>query len=362
MLSLSIGILMALVLAEGSLWILDVEPFQVVTKRWLVNEEEPGILYHCYPSNPHNELDPVPDVSSGPWKLTTALLTPIEVPLSRLNETPFCVEYRNSTQGLRDRIFDPYPREGMLRIVGVGDSFAVGEGVPEDLSLLRHLDRALGENVEVLNGGRPGADTAEEAQTLKRLTKKFNSTRGLIVFVPNDVVLTTELSRRQEYIHDLINIRSENLEEYENDAWYTGHSRLAHFVGSFFAMKSIKAGTVQWYLDSYSDEHNSDNLVQLRRDFESVARLPGVQVGVVLYPLLEGLEGGYPLASVHEVVEKIATSTGLPVLDLAPVFSGMKSETLWVHPVDHHPNGTAHRLAAQAIADWLKTVPGFLTP
>ena len=46
--------------------------------------------------------------------------------------------------------------------------------------------------------------------------------------------------------------------------------------------------------------------------------------------------------------------------DLAPVFAGRDTASLWVHSVDHHPNGKAHGLAAGAIAEWLRTIPGFL--
>jgi hypothetical protein len=54
---------------------------------------------------------------------------------------------------------------------------------------------------------------------------------------------------------------------------------------------------------------------------------------------------------------------GLPVLDLAPAFAGQRTEDLWVHPCDHHPNGRAHAIAGRALADWLQRgVPGFLTP
>ena len=53
----------------------------------------------------------------------------------------------------------------------------------------------------------------------------------------------------------------------------------------------------------------------------------------------------------------------MPVLDLAPFFEGRKTSALQVHPADHHPNGKAHRIAAEAIVGWLRDeVPGFLAP
>jgi hypothetical protein len=80
-----------------------------------------------------------------------------------------------------------------------------------------------------------------------------------------------------------------------------------------------------------------------------------------VYPLLEQLESSYPLAPVHEAILARAERAGLPALDLAPVFAGQNSSHLWVHETDHHPNGTAHARAADAIVDWLRREhPGFL--
>ena len=84
---------------------------------------------------------------------------------------------------------------------------------------------------------------------------------------------------------------------------------------------------------------------------------------LVLYPLMFGFEGGYPLQFVHDRVREMAEAEGLAVLDVAPVFDGQSTRDLQVHPVDHHPNGRAHGLAARALAEWLRSdVPGFLNP
>ena len=83
----------------------------------------------------------------------------------------------------------------------------------------------------------------------------------------------------------------------------------------------------------------------------------------MLYPLMLRFETEYPLTPVHDHVAAIAQNAGLPVLDLTSAFEGADTESLWVHPTDHHPNGKAHSIAAGAIVEWLKRdVPGFLSP
>ena len=44
-------------------------------------------------------------------------------------------------------------------------------------------------------------------------------------------------------------------------------------------------------------------------------------------------------------------AAGIPQHDLLPVLQGQKTEALWVHPVDMHPNELAHRLAADSLVE-----------
>lgn len=359
--ALFLGIGVALLLAELGFRFLALGPPELITKRWLIDESRPGRLYHCYPSNPHREFDPVPDVTRGRWRLESALFEPEPIPLEELEDTPWCVEYRTSSQGLRDREYSNQPPEGVARILGVGDSFAVGEGVPVELGLFAQLDALLGEKTEVLNGAQPGVNTREELAILKRLRTRFHCRRALVVFVPNDIELNPELAASQDYINDLINIRAERLEEATRSNWIVEVSRLGRYLDMVSTMRKASRSTIAWYRDSYSPQRNEENLRRLSGYFREMTALPDCRVVLVLYPLLEGFTTDYPLGEVHRRVSDLAVEAGLPVLDLAPVFSGIEPSELWVHPVDHHPNGRAHGLAAKAIVEWLtRDHPDFL--
>jgi hypothetical protein len=85
-------------------------------------------------------------------------------------------------------------------------------------------------------------------------------------------------------------------------------------------------------------------------------------VVLALYPLLEGFEEVYPLQAVHDSVAAMARSAGLDVIDLAPAFAGRSTRSLWVHPSDHHPNGSAHAIATRALLEGLHRIDGFLAP
>jgi lysophospholipase L1-like esterase len=276
-------------------------------------------------------------------------LPPRPLPLSQLVETPWCVEYRLSSQGLRDRPYGPVP-PGVLRIAGVGDSFVAGEGVPLGLSLCKQLEQLLGSGYEVVNAGRPGLGTQGELARWRSLAP-LGCRRAIVVFIANDVDVTAPLQQRQAYINDLINIRQENLDRIYGRP--SGGSRLLEYARQKLLLRDITRDTVQWYLDCYSDE-NRNNVARLEQAIRDFAANPDCPVVFVLYPLLENLERGYPLQRIHDLVGGMLQGAGIAYLDLAATFQGQDTRSLWVHDVDHHPNGKAHRLAAEAIARWLK--------
>jgi len=337
------------------------QPPRLRSARVLRDLTDVNAAYYCYSSNPNGELESVPDVAKGRWELIDLTFEANEIPIARMAETPWCMKIEFSQQGMRDRFYDPMPAAGVSRIALVGDSFAFGAGVPMERTLSRQMERRLGDAYEVINASAIGVDTRAEAASLPLVTAALNSSRAIVVFIPNDISLTPELLARQDYVNDLINVRDRYLEKHEADAWYTGHSRLLRVIGSWLDMRRIGRDTLQWYRDSYQEEFNGENLERLAADFRSIAATPNCRVVLVIYPLMEGLEGRYPLRDVHETVARMARTAGLPTLDLAPVFEGHRTASLQVHPADRHPNGKAHAIAAEAIVSWLRTdVPGFL--
>jgi hypothetical protein len=359
--SVVLGLLVALSLAEGVVRVFGIHPARMQTKRMLINESDPSVQYHCYPSNPHGEFQPVPDLRDGNWKLLTYTFEPVQLPLEDIEETPWCVRYDFSSQLIRDREYPPDPPAGVARIAMVGDSFVFGEGVPLDRTLPRQVESLLGTGFEVINGGVVGADTVQEIQVLDSIVREAGCSRAIVVFIPNDISLTRPLARQQEYINDLIVLRDSYLDEYESRRWYTGHLRLFHIIGSQLTLRRVHRETIQWYRDCYDPRHNRLNLLALAADLRALADRPDCQVAFVIYPLLEGMERNYPLKDVHETVSRMARAAGLPVLDLAETLEGHRTESLWVHPADRHPNGRAHAIAAEAIVEWLqRDVPGFL--
>jgi lysophospholipase L1-like esterase len=300
-------------------------------------------------------------LTQGDWQLKTYTLEPKTLPIEQVNKTPWCVKYEHSFKGIRDRDYPEFPPKDVLRIVCVGDSFVFGEGVPVEKTLVRQLEGLAGKSVEIINGGQMGFDTLQELDILTTIAREGHCSRGIIVFIPNDIAAAPKLAGRQKYINDLVQIRDVYLQKYNQQNWHSGHLKSFQFINSPIAMNKIKQETIQWYLDLYDPRHNQNNLQIFKEAIQFIPQIPDCQNVLILYPLLEGFETGYPLQAIHDQVKSIAEHAGIPVLDLMDAFRGQKTADLWVHPTDHHPNGTAHQIAASAIYEWLKKdVPGFL--
>lgn len=357
--AVALGVVVALAAAEGLLRVTGVGvPHE--TSRTLLNQHDESVWYQCYDSDPNGELRPVPDVSSGRWRLLRNTIPAEPLPLERLPETPWCVAYHSGSQGVRGKAVTPVPAPGRLRIVGVGDSFAHGDGVPEDLTLFAQLQRELGERVEVVNCGLSGADLERTVRVLDWAVGAYRPDRAIVVFIPNDVQLSPDLEARQDLVYDLINVRAEQA---QSEPSPLEALRLVRLVTGALRMRRVTAATLDLYRDMYDPAQNGPALDRLRGELRNVVAMSGDGSVLVLYPLMSGFEQGYPLQFVHDRVRAMAEAEGLHVLDLAPAFAGQSTRRLQVHPVDHHPNGKAHGIAARALAEWLREdVPGFLTP
>ncbi len=360
--AVAFGLFVGCVVAEIGLRLLGQDLFRLGAKTYLVSGTE-NANYHCYPDNYSGDLMPVPDASRGSWRLYDSSVPPNELQLAELDKTPWCVEYRMSSQKLRDREYPPAPPPGVIRVLGVGDSFAMGVGVPVERSLFRQLNALAGLDVEIVNAARSGSYIMHEYAQVEKLTVPLNCTRVLVVFIPNDIQPNASQIEQESYINDLVNVRESYLDAHLETHSLAGRSRLLTLVQRLWETRRIQKETIRWYLDCYDEEQNPEGITMIKSIFAHFASLPTAEVALVMYPMLEGLDGNYPLAPIHRMVEQFAIEAGLPVLDLAPSFAGHDPSDLWVHPCDHHPNSRAHTIAAQAIYQWLTTeLPWFLDP
>src|SRR5690606_16307135 len=111
------------------------------------------------------------------------------------------------------------------RILALGDSYLMGQGVKRQDLWLRQLEELLNKRfpeapIETINTGQAAYNTAMELQLLNQRGLEYQPHLVLLSFVPNDVepdVFTKE--PKVEFL-------TEYTSSYTNDDWLTPHSEL----------------------------------------------------------------------------------------------------------------------------------------
>jgi lysophospholipase L1-like esterase len=324
---------------------------RIVDPRW-------RMLLDCFPSNPRGYFDidlrePANDAlyrGLAPYRFEAIA-----------RDHRWAVEVRYNALRFRDVPPEPRPR-GFRRVVILGDSFAEGQGVKQADTLARVLERLLERRApgryEVRNCGRRGIDFPE----------LFGSFEDALAYEPdlviytltlNDAVQPLEFRERQSYVNDWILDRTR-----APDALPAPQSlfrpRVFDFVNDRLIALVIGRETTRWYLDMWSDANRRgwQRTQEYLREMQRRLDWRGARLLVAPWPLLVGLEQGYPFTPIHDTIHRFCLVSGIPHHDLLATFAGRPSADMWVHPVDHHPNELANRLAAEALVpDVLKLAP-----
>ncbi len=119
-------------------------------------------------------------------------------------------EIKINSKGLRDLERTYEKQTGNYRILGLGDSFAFGHGLPlkeSYLSLLeKKLQNKLGDHLEVIKAGSPGVGFKEYLSILEQEGVKYNPDLILVsFFVGNDVNRDITIDNAQQSENTKIN-------------------------------------------------------------------------------------------------------------------------------------------------------------
>lgn len=364
--ALIVGLLAGLLLVEFGLRVLGIRPERYQPPRWLawdgtayrdlgiwgnglirqasrfraqgvlMGEYVPGAKFkEVFDSNPRGYFDPDNSV-------------PMEVNLL----------------GLRGPLVTPQKPPGVFRILGLGDSFTFAVGVREPDTCLRRLESQLNiarpaggdaPTFQVLNAGTQGYNIRDEVLYLEHRWLPLAPDLVLVNFYLNDA-----------YADDAFRNMGEALGIYVKPQGMGRLSYVVDLVQHQWAVRQQRRETKDYYLGSFFKEANKyvDDPALLSIDWKQsrdalahaveLGQQHGFRVALVVWPELYDLEGDYPFVAIHQLVRETCNRLGIPTLDLLDTFRGHNSAALWVHPSDHHPNEEANRLAADAIARFLR--------
>ncbi len=257
------------------------------------------------------------------------------------------IRHEHNSLGFRDGEHSREKPPGTFRIVGLGDSFLWGQGVKFEDICINVLARRLGGDlaplrVEAINLAVSGIDTAAEEYLLENTGIRYDPDLVIVHFVPNDIDRSVDL-----YSGDFNTIlRSEDVLSERSYLW------------SWIRRRCMATRTARRHIDRVvAGAMSNDARWKATCDaLDGIGRICAekkVRLLVVIFPFFYRLDDDYPFQAIHDQIADYCRSRGIDVLDLKPFYRGYHGPELWVHPVDQHPNETAHRIAADAIRDHL---------
>ncbi len=259
-----------------------------------------------------------------------------------------------NSRAYRDRERTPVKRPGVHRVVSLGDSFAWGASVEFEDAYPQRLERGLvrrrGEPWEVVSLALPGMNTVDQAAQLADEGLGYGPDVVLLGFVLNDSEDAQAAETRRA--EDWLRARQEQ-------RGLLDRSALWRLVGGRVRATLENRRRIAGYRSMYAPD--APGWVASREALGrmgALCRERGVPFVVAIFPLFGNpLDDSYPFAGVHATVAEAAAAAGARVVDLLPVFRGLRWDLLVVDGVDdEHPNEIAHRIAAGALLKALDDV------
>jgi len=254
--------------------------------------------------------------------------------------------------GFREGDVSSFKSPEAYRIAIIGDSFTYGQGIlaEERFSnlLQRELDQSTG-HYEVLNFGRPGAETDDHLRILNEIVLGLSPDFLLLQWFVNDVEVSESGRATSIRLIPSDFVRS----------WLHTHSAVYYLVNSQWNSLQGALGLTETYIDNmtrrFTDPNSEESLAASAAVEQLIERLreQNIAPGIVLFPMMFDVHGdvdGYPLGFLMDRVLVFCDQQGVPCLDLRPVFAAeLSTPDLWANRLDHHPGAEANKLASKAI-------------
>lgn len=291
------------------------------------------------------------DFSMEMWKYAVQLKRPVADQQLSFSHAPnrsaflMGVPVSINSQGLRDREFALEKPAGVYRIMMLGDSTTFGWGVKEEDTAAKFLERKLNEHlpagynrVEVMNTGVGNYDTVQEVRYYEAIGWKYQPDLVILVFFINDPESVPV----------------------EKKGFLIDRSYLIAFATNRFdgVLRHLGARPdwKAYYASLYDDDR--PGFQACRRALESLAnstRSHGAKLLVAILPELHQINGdSYPFKAAHQKIKDVMAAENVPVAEL---IDGLKDhgaeETLWVTPLDDHPNAKANDLISDQLKAWI---------
>lgn len=256
-----------------------------------------------------------------------------------------------NSHGFREREITTV-QPGVKRIAVVGDSLTYGQGIERDQRFTDRLDQALGDDIEVLNFGVPGANYAELREIMSEAIDIARPDAVILQWYINDVQPLGERSPRAKNLAGPLH------------RYVQPYSALYFVANRGFAQLQRSLGLVPAGDDYYEGfrDPQGERATTARQRLEAVldvAKAADIPIGIVLWPAVTDRtpDGDFERhAFLFDQVLTVCADRQLSCLDLRPHLRALPADAgLVVNRFDAHPSALANEVAAQAMHGWLTT-------
>jgi lysophospholipase L1-like esterase len=291
------------------------------------------------------------DFSMEMWKYAVQLKRPVENPELSFAHVPnrsaflMGVLVSINSDGLRDRDFSRSKPAGVYRILLLGDSTTMGWGVRQEDTAAKSLERKLNahppsgyQHVEVINAGVGNYDTVQEITYYETVGHTYDPDLVILVFFINDAEPVPV----------------------EKKAFLIDRSYLIAFATNRFdgvlRHTGVRPDWKKYYASLYDDDKPGfQECKNALRSLADSTRRNDTKLLVAILPELRQINGdSYPFQAAHQKIKDVLTAENVPVLEL---IKGLKDHgpesTLWVTPLDDHPNAKAYNLISDQLEQWV---------
>lgn len=245
-----------------------------------------------------------------------------------------------NTLGYRDQ--ELIESEETTSILITGDSFVAGHGVTFDETLAQQLRTHLPESYQVNIAAQGGWSTEQQIAALQQYPLQ-----------PDMLVLSY-------FINDIYPAAERN--GYPPVPSIAAHSSVTWFTETFYVFNipwyfSVRGALNTFYVDSrtaYTDpviwaEHQAelDTLIAFAEETDA-------QFVALIWPFLSDIEASQPSAA---QVEAYFSENGATTINLALLLEDYTLGELSASWMDSHPNGLAHSIASDALAQAILSLP-----
>ena len=267
--------------------------------------------------------------------------------------TEFKKKYiRYNKYGYRDYEYNLKKKEGVFRIIVLGDSQTFGHGIKDlNNTWVKKLEKKLIESVgntsiEVLSISGPGWNSDTYLYELFKKSFKFNPDLVILAYYHNDIPFPISLNcdSSDRKITPDINIFQS--------------SKLVSFINFRINRLLEKIGEKPRYSDCLNQAYDSIGW-EMNKFYLDIMGLSlsikKIHFMITVIPLIHQLDSNYPLAGPHKKLKEFSIKRNIEFLDFYEEgFKNLNPSNLKVSKTDHHLNKNAGDIMADVLFEKIK--------